>query len=106
MVDSVDEVGAQRAAEECLASVLYWRITNEIDIPPPSRLRPDQQLISLGRAQALSDAIAQTRPLLTVPDDLYEIPALDGALARHEQPRLSGGAPSGRDFGPIAAQRA
>jgi hypothetical protein len=106
MVDSVDEAGAHRAAEECLASVLYWRITNQIDIPPPSRLRPDQRLISLGRAQALSDAIGQTRRLLPVPDDLYPIPALERAPARREEPRLPGGLPSGGDFGSIAAHGA
>ena len=61
MVDLVEEADLHRSASKCLASVLYWRITNEIEIPPPSRPRPGQHLIELHRAQALSEAIARGR---------------------------------------------
>ena len=61
MVDLVEEVDLHRSASKCLASVLFWRITNEIEIPPPLRPRPGQHLIELRRAQALSEAIARGR---------------------------------------------
>ena len=59
IVDSVEESDLSRAASKCLASVLYWRITNEVEIPLPSRPRDGQLLIELNIAQALSDAIAK-----------------------------------------------
>ncbi len=49
------------AAVACLASVLFWRITNEIDIPMPSRVRAGQDMIELTGARALSRAISQGR---------------------------------------------
>ncbi len=61
IVDLVDEADLHRSASKCLASVLYWRITNEIDIPLPSQPRPGQHLIELDRVQALSEAIARGR---------------------------------------------
>ena len=61
IVDLVNEVDLHRSASNCLASVLYWRITNEIGIPLPSRPRPGQHLIELGGARALSEAIARGR---------------------------------------------
>ena len=61
MVDLVKQVDLHRSASKCLASVLFWRITNEIEIPLPSPPRPGQHLIELGRTQALSEAIAHGR---------------------------------------------
>ena len=61
MVDRVDEAELHRAAAACLASVLFWRITNEIDIPMPSRVRAGQAMIELTGARALSRAISQGR---------------------------------------------
>ena len=61
MVDRVDEADLHRAAAACLASVLFWRVTNEIDVPMPSRLRPGQHMIELTGARALSRAIAEGR---------------------------------------------
>ncbi len=68
MVDLVEEADLYRSASECLASVLFWRITNEIEIPLPSRPRPGQHLIELGRVQALSEAIARGRRALVIAD--------------------------------------
>jgi hypothetical protein len=57
----VDEADLHRAAVACLESVLFWRITNEIDIPMPSRLRAGQDMIELTGARALSRAISDGR---------------------------------------------
>ncbi len=61
IVDLVDEADLHRSASKCLASFLYWRITNEIEIPLPSQPRPGQHLIELNGAKALSEAIARGR---------------------------------------------
>ena len=74
----VDEVDLHRSASKCLASVLYWRITNEIEIPLPSQPRPGQHLIELNGAKALSEAIARGRlpfadlDLIDAPIDRWE----------------------------------
>ncbi len=89
MVDLVEEVDLHRSASKCLASVLFWRATNEIEIPLPSRPRPGQRLIELGRAQALSEAIARGR-LPSTDTDLIDAPPdrIDAPIGRGD-PRLT-----------------
>lgn len=87
MADGIDEADAHRSAEKCLASALFWRITNEVDIPPPSPPRRDQHLIAPGRAQALSDTIARGRRGLPALEGEDALAVLDRAASRQDNAR-------------------
>ncbi len=102
MVDLVEEADLHRSASKCLASVLYWRITNEIEIPPPSRPRPGQHLIELRRAQAFSEAIARWR-LPSSDADLIDAPPdrIDAPIGRGDS-RLTSMTPDDGNFGSLA----
>lgn len=95
MVDLVEEADLHGSASRCLASVLYWRITNEIEIPLPSRLRPGQHLIELGRVRALAEAIARGRPPSSK-SDVVVAPA--GGVESRPTPVT----PDHGNFGPLA----
>ena len=98
----VDEADLHRSASKCLASVLFWRVTNEIEIPLPSQPRPGQHLIELGGAQVLSEAIARGRlPLSDM--DLVDAPLdqIDASFGRG-QSRTNSMTPDNGNFEPIA----
>ena len=103
MVDRVEESDLHRSAAKCLASVLYWRITNEIELPLPSPPRAGQRMIELGLARALGEAIAQGRRRLSEDDRLAASPARSEAPSGDE---VSRPAPMPRDqagLGSLAA---
>ena len=95
MVDRVEQADLYRSASRCLASVLYWRVTNEIELPNPSRPRPGQHMIELGRVRALSEAIASGRPPSSNADVVV---APTGAVESRPAPVT----PDHGDLGPLA----
>lgn len=84
MVDHVDESDLHRAAAKCLISVLFWRVTNEVDIPMPSRRLDGQQMIELGGARALSRAIADGRRKTSLNDIDAAAPVAVDAQSRED----------------------
>jgi hypothetical protein len=104
MADAIDEDDAHRSAEKWLASALLWRITNQVDIPPPSPPRRDQHLIAPGRAQALSDAIEHGRRRLPALEDEDALAVLDRATYGQDNARAARGSGDDGVVRPVAAR--
>ena len=86
IVDLVEETDLHRSAHKCLASVRYWRITNEIEVPSPSPPRDGQPVIELSLVQALSDTIARGRSALSDTDGADESSERRDASVEREPP--------------------
>jgi hypothetical protein len=84
IVDLVEETDLHRSAHKCLASVRYWRITNEIEVPSPPR--DGQPVIELSLVQALSDTIARGRSALSDTDGADESSERRDASVEREPP--------------------